>query len=87
MEYLEDFDFGLHYHPGKANVVADALRRKSYGFVAWLQIQKWKMIESILDYNLHVNIHEIKACLYNLVTRPTLLGKVVENNKLMPFPS
>ena len=25
MEYLEDYDFTFHYHPGKANVVADAL--------------------------------------------------------------
>ena len=25
MEYLEDYDFTLHYHPDKANVVADAL--------------------------------------------------------------
>ena len=25
MEYLEDYDFTLHYHPGKANVVANAL--------------------------------------------------------------
>ena len=25
MEYLEDYDFTLHYHPGKVNVVADAL--------------------------------------------------------------
>ncbi|RVW98093.1 Transposon Ty3-I Gag-Pol polyprotein [Vitis vinifera] len=25
METLEDYDFALHYHPGKANVVADAL--------------------------------------------------------------
>ena len=30
MEFLEDYDFTLHYHPGKANVVADALRRKSF---------------------------------------------------------
>ena len=25
LEYLEDYDFTLHYHPSKANVVADAL--------------------------------------------------------------
>ena len=29
MEFLKDYDFTLHYHPGKANVVADALSRKS----------------------------------------------------------
>ena len=29
MEYLEDYDFALHYHPGKANVVAYAFIRKS----------------------------------------------------------
>ena len=26
LEFLKDYDFGLNYHPGKANVVADALR-------------------------------------------------------------
>ena len=25
MEFLEDYDFTLHYHSGKANVVVDAL--------------------------------------------------------------
>ena len=31
VEYLEDYDFTLNYHPGKENVVADALSRKSWG--------------------------------------------------------
>ena len=34
MEFLEDYDFTLHYHPGKANVVDDALTRKSRGALA-----------------------------------------------------
>ena len=34
MEYLEDYDFTLHYHPDKVNVVADALNRKSRGVLA-----------------------------------------------------
>ena len=29
MEYLKDYEFTLHYHPDKVNVVADALSRKS----------------------------------------------------------
>ena len=34
MEFLEDYDFTLHYHPGKENVVVDALSRKSRGVLA-----------------------------------------------------
>ena len=34
MEYLEDYDFTLHYHPSKANIVDDALSRKSRGVLA-----------------------------------------------------
>ena len=29
LEFLKDYDFGLNYHPGKANVVVDALSMKS----------------------------------------------------------
>ena len=40
MEYLEDYDFTFHYHPSKANVVADALSRKSQGVLA--SIASWE---------------------------------------------
>ena len=34
LEYLEDYDFTLHYHPSKVNVAADALSLKSRGVLA-----------------------------------------------------
>ena len=34
MEFLEDYDFTLNYHPSKANVVVNALSRKSRGALA-----------------------------------------------------
>ncbi|WVZ63668.1 hypothetical protein U9M48_013282 [Paspalum notatum var. saurae] len=34
LELIKDYDLEIHDHPGKANVVADALSRKSYG-IEW----------------------------------------------------
>ena len=47
MEYLEDYDFTLHYHPGKANVVVDALNQKSRGVLASVASREWKMLEVV----------------------------------------
>ena len=41
MEYLEDYDFTLHYHLDKANVVANALSRKSRGVLASVASWEW----------------------------------------------
>ena len=37
MELLKDYDCTIDYHPGKANVVADSLNRKSTGSLAYMQ--------------------------------------------------
>ena len=47
MEFFEDYDFTLHYHPGKANVVADALSRKSEGVLASIASREWRMLETV----------------------------------------
>ena len=52
MEFLEDYDFTLHYHLGKANVVADALSRKSRGVLASIATREWQMLETVGQFGL-----------------------------------
>ena len=47
MEFLKDYDFTLPYHPSKANVLADALSRKSREVLASVVSREWKMLEIV----------------------------------------
>ena len=52
MEFLKDYDFTLNYHPGKENVVADALSRKSRGALASIASREWQMLETMGQFGL-----------------------------------
>ena len=53
MEYLEDYDFTLHYDPVKENVVVNALSWKSWGVLASVASQEWQMLEILGQFRLH----------------------------------
>ena len=40
LELLKDYDVDILYHPGKANVIADALSRRSMGSLSYLAVEK-----------------------------------------------
>ena len=52
MEFLEDYDLTLHYHPSKANIVADALSRKSRGALDSIASREWQMLEIVGQFEL-----------------------------------
>ena len=53
MEFLKDYEFRLNYHPEKANVVANALSRKSL-HASWMMVKEDELVMSFRDPNLGV---------------------------------
>ena len=78
MEFLEDYNFTLHYHLGKANVVADALSRKSLGALASITSREWRMLETVGQFGLQYN-EQTQGTLGSLVATPSLLSRVIES--------
>ena len=78
MEYLEDYDFTLHYHPGKANVVVDALDRKSRGVLANVDSREWQMLEAVRQFGLYYS-EQTQGILGSLVATLSLLSRVIES--------
>ncbi|KAK2398171.1 hypothetical protein QL285_059665 [Trifolium repens] len=54
METLKDFDFTLEYHLGKANVVADALSRKSVSVCSAQMASQQELLREFRDLHLEV---------------------------------
>ena len=47
LEFLKDYDMSTHYNLGKANVVADALRRLRIGSIAHIDDGKKKLVKDV----------------------------------------
>ena len=67
MELIKDYDCVIDYHPGKANVVADALSRKT--------VQKLRAL------NANLSLSDDGAVVAELIARPNLLNRVLEAQK------
>ena len=78
MEFVEDYDFTLHYHPDKANVVADALSRKSWGALASIASREWRMLEIMGQFGLQYR-KQAQGTLGSLVATSSLLNRVIES--------
>ena len=71
LELIKDYNFQVHYHPSKANVVADALSRKSHCH---------SLIES--DFHLSKLLHPVVH--YNITVSCTLQSRIIELQKTDP---
>ena len=64
MELVNDYDCVIDYHPEKANVVADALSRKS--------------VQTLRALNAHFSLSNDDAIVAELIAKLDLLNRVVE---------
>jgi hypothetical protein len=79
LELTKDYDMSLQYHPGKANVVADALSRKNYvnGITAGELPEE--LCEQFKELRLEI---VLEGFLASLEVQPTLMDKIKEAQKL-----
>ena len=64
MELIKDYDCVINYHPGKANVVADALSRK--------------LAQTLRALNAHFSLLDDNAIVAELIAKADLLNGVLE---------
>ena len=78
LELISDYDLGITYTPGKANVMADALSRKSYCNNLMLQQGQPLLHEEFCKLNLHIAPH---GFLSTLVAKPDLEDRIIAAQK------
>ena len=64
MELIKDYNCVIDYHPGKANVVVDALSRKT--------------MQTLRELNAHLSFADDGTVVIELIARPSLLNRVLE---------
>ena len=74
MELLKDYDFTIDYHPGKANVVADALSRK----------ERLPKLVDLRALRVDLEMDEMKTLMARLTIRPLLHDQIKERQKEDP---
>jgi hypothetical protein len=54
LELIKDYDLGINYHPGKANVVADALSQRSHVSQLVVDSMPFELFEEFDKLNLRI---------------------------------
>ena len=87
VELLKDYDCRILYHPGKANVVADALSRKSMGSLAHISVYKRSIVKELRDlFNMGVQfeVTESQGLVAQFQVRPLLIDEIKANQDKDP---
>ncbi|OMP06578.1 reverse transcriptase [Corchorus capsularis] len=84
LELIKDYDLIIDYHPGKANVVADALSRKASNSsaLAAIKVSYFPQLIGIRSLGVTLEIeHNSAALIARFEVRPTLTDKIKERQQ------
>ena len=76
IELLKDYDCIIQYHRGKANVVADALSRKSVGSLATIRGCQRQLLEDLRSLQVHIRVLDSGALVANFRVQRDLVGRI-----------
>ena len=76
LELVKDYDCVINYHPGKANVVADALSRKSFSSVSTTVLVQKPLLQDMQRLELEIVSKGLVEKLSAMSLQPTLLEKI-----------
>nr|GEW78510.1 retrotransposon protein, putative, Ty3-gypsy subclass [Tanacetum cinerariifolium] len=79
LELLKDYDTNIQYHPGKANVVADALSRKS-GMIAGIKVEE-EIIRDLERLGIELYVRRQHGYWASLRVEPDLISRIKEAQK------
>ena len=76
MELIKDYDLIIDYHPGKANVEADELSRKSSVTLAHVHTVYVPLLLDMKTLGISLDYDGYGALLASFVVRPTLVDQI-----------
>nr|GFC79304.1 reverse transcriptase [Tanacetum cinerariifolium] len=79
LELLKDYDTNIQYHPGKANVVADALSSKS-GMIAGIKVEE-EIIRDLERLDIELYVRGQHGYWASLRVEPDLISRIKEAQK------
>ena len=84
MEFLEQYDFNLQYHPGKANVVADALSRQAKDTMMCLLFDESDAMDILSEFGLQLVQRTDRETLFTIRAEPKLITRVIQSQQGNP---
>ena len=78
MELLKDYDCTIEYHPGKANVVVDALSQKLTGSLHYIRATRMPILIELRKLNVELNVNAPDCIFATLKVRPILMEQIAQ---------